>query len=231
MEPRSGRALSTPRLVGPEDVLHRAADLAHRAAVLERLADRVHEVVGAARGLAQLVEALRDELVVAVGLERRQARRAASRSDSRVDAQDVLDLDRVLLVLVDADDDVLLEAVALLVAPGRLVDLVRDELDRVDRAAELVDLRDQLVGARLDLVGQRLDVVGARERVDGVGRAGLVRDDLLGAQRDLRGALATAARAPRRSRWCAATACRRRPRRSPAARRARRCSAAAGRSA
>ena len=43
--------------------------------------------------------------------------------------------------------------------------------------------------ARLDLVGQRLDVVGAGERVDRVGRAGLVGDDLLGAQRDLGGAL------------------------------------------
>ena len=40
-----------------------------------------------------------------------------------IDAQDVLDLDVVLDVLVDADDDVLLEAVALLVAPGGLVDL------------------------------------------------------------------------------------------------------------
>ena len=137
----------------------------------------------------------------------------------------------LLDVLVDADDDVLAGAVALLVAPGRLVDLVRDELDRVDRAAELVDLLDQLPARALDLVGQRLDEVGAGERVDGVGRAGLVGDDLLRAQRDLRGALASAARAPRRSRWCAATACRRRPRRSPAARRARRCSPAAGRSA
>ena len=43
--------------------------------------------------------------------------------------------------------------------------------------------------ARFDLVGERLDEVGAGERVDGVGGAGLVREDLLGAQRDFRGAL------------------------------------------
>ena len=43
--------------------------------------------------------------------------------------------------------------------------------------------------ARLDLVGERLDEVGADERVDGVGAAGLVGDDLLGAQRELGGAL------------------------------------------
>ena len=78
----------------------------------------------------------------------------------------------------------------------------------------LVDLLDQLRRPRLDLVGERLDEVGAGERVDGVGGAGLVGDDLLGAQRDARGALGRAGRAPRRSRWCAATACRRRPRRS-----------------
>ena len=91
--PAVRRSGSGARAVGPEDVLHRGADLAHRAAVLQRLADRVHEVVGAARGVAQLVEALRDELVVAVGLERRQAveLRLLGRG---VDAQDVLDLDR-----------------------------------------------------------------------------------------------------------------------------------------
>ena len=46
-------------------------------------------------------------------------------------------------VLVDADDDVLLLAVALLVAPGGFVDLAGDELDGVDRAAELVDFGDE----------------------------------------------------------------------------------------
>ena len=42
---------------------------------------------------------------------------------------------------------------------------------------------------RFDLVGERLDEVGAGERVDGVGGAGLVREDLLRAQGDLGGAL------------------------------------------
>ena len=58
-----------------------------------------------------------------------------------------------------------------------------------DRAAELVDALDQLPRAALDLGGQRLDVVGAGERVDGVGGARLVGDDLLGPERDLGGAL------------------------------------------
>src|ERR1044072_9848781 len=66
--------LSTSRCVLPEDVAHRGADLAHRAAVLERDADVLDEVVAAARGVAQRIEAARPELVVAIGLERREAR-------------------------------------------------------------------------------------------------------------------------------------------------------------
>src|ERR1700712_2974185 len=154
---------SERRGVLPEDVLHRAADLAERRAVAQRLLDGRQDVVGAAGRGAQLLEALLDERLVAVLLERLEAR------DLRVlalgvDAQEVRDLDLVLFVLVDADDDVLAEAVALLVAPGRLVDLAGDELDRVDRAAELVDLGDQLQRTGLDLRGQRLDEVGPRER-------------------------------------------------------------------
>ncbi len=98
-----------------------------------------------------------------------------------VDAEGLLDVGVVLDVAVDADDDVLLGAVALAVAPGGLVDLADDEAERLDAAAELVDAVDERAGGVLDLVGQRLDEVAARERVDGVGRAGLVRDDLLGA--------------------------------------------------
>ncbi len=53
-----------------------------------------------------------------------------------------------------------------------------------DHPAELVDLGEVLIAAALHLVGERLDEVGAAERVGGGGDAGLVRDHLLGAQRD-----------------------------------------------
>ena len=129
--------------------------------------------------LAQLVQPAVDQLLVAVGLERLQALDLAALGRG-IDAQRVLDLDVVLDVAVDADHDVLLGPVALVVAEGGLLDLALDEGDRVDRAAELVDALDQLPGAALDLGGQRLDVVGAGERVDGVGGARLVGDDLLG---------------------------------------------------
>ena len=49
-----------------------------------------------------------------------------------------------------------------------------------------VDPVDVLPRLRLDLVGQRLDEVRPGQRVDGVDDAGLVGDDLLGAQRDAR---------------------------------------------
>src|SRR3984885_1707787 len=90
----------------------------------------------------------------------------------RIDAEDVRHLGLALVdELVDADDDVLTGAVALVVAERGLLDLVLDEVDRADRAAEAVDLLDQLVRADLDLVGQRLDEVRAGERIDRVGGA------------------------------------------------------------
>ena len=76
--------------------------------------------------LAQLLEALLDERLVAVGLERRQPLDLLALGLG-VDAQQVGDLELVLDVLVDAHDDVLADAIALLVAPGALVDLAGDE--------------------------------------------------------------------------------------------------------
>ena len=99
------------------------------------------------------------------------------------------------------------------------------------RAAHGEDPVEDRVGLGLDLVGERLDVPGAAERVGDVDDAGLLHDHLLGAQRDLGGLLATAARASRRGRWCAASWCRRAPRRAPRCRCGRRCCRAAGRSA
>src|SRR3954454_378228 len=167
------------RLVLAEDVAHRPTDLAHRARVLQRLADAGHEVVGAAGDLAQLLQAPVGQRLVAIGLERLQPLDLGA-FGLGIDTEDVLDFDVLFDVLVDADHDVLAGAVALLVAPGRLLDLALDERDGVDRPAELVDLADELRGPRLDVLGERLDEVGARERVDGVGGAGLVADDLLG---------------------------------------------------
>ena len=94
-------------------------------------------------------------------------------------------------VAVDADDDLIVIVDLLLQLERRVGDLALRvvALDRLDHAAELVDLGEVGVGLLLHLVGQRLDEVGAAERVDGVGHAGLVGDDLLRAQRDPDGVL------------------------------------------
>jgi len=64
---------SERRRVLAEDVAHGTADLAHRAAVAQRVLDGAHEVAGAARGVAELLQSLLDDSNVAVGLERLQA--------------------------------------------------------------------------------------------------------------------------------------------------------------
>src|ERR1700722_350411 len=63
---------SERRRVLAEYVLHRAAHLAKRGTVLQRLADGGQQVIGAPCSLAQLIQALVHELLVAVGLERLQ---------------------------------------------------------------------------------------------------------------------------------------------------------------
>ena len=60
-------------------------------------------------------------------------------------------------------------------------------LDRLDHAAELVDPAEVVEAAALHLRRQLLDEVGAAERVDRVGDARLVGDDLLRAQGELDG--------------------------------------------
>ena len=107
---------------------------------------------------------------------------------------DAVQLQRALVglgVLVDADDDAPARVDLGLQLVGGVGDLALGVvlLDRRDHPAELVDLGEVVVGLALELVGQRLDEVGAAERVDRVRHAGLVGDDLLGAQRDAHGLL------------------------------------------
>ena len=87
--------------------------------------------------------------------------------------------------LVDADDDILADPVALVVAEGGLLDLVLDEVDRLHRAPELVDLGDQpraLVSISSVSASTKYDPANGST----VSAApGLVADDLLRAQRDL----------------------------------------------
>src|SRR5215204_3225783 len=141
-----------PAAVLAEDVSHCVADLADRAADAERLLDWRQQVGVAAGDVAQLLQPLVDLALIAVLLPLREARELALLG-LRIDLEDVDVVDLVGDVLVDADDDVLAAAVALLVGDGRLLDLLLDELEGVDRAAEVLHLLHQLPGALLDLVG------------------------------------------------------------------------------
>ena len=135
--------------------------------------------------------------------------------------------------LVDPDDDRGAALDRLLRAVRRVGDAVLHPpaLDRVDAAAERVDFGDQIAGAVDQRLGQRFDVVRAGHRVDDVGDAALVADDLLRAQGDAGRLGGRQAPALRPCRWCAATACRRAPPRAPASSPARRCCRVLARSA
>src|SRR3954447_21433720 len=171
-----------------EDVAHRVADLADRAAGAQRFLDRGQQIAVAARHVTEGLQALIELALVAPLLPLLQPRELALLR-FRVDLEGVDVVDLVADVLVDADDDVLAGAVALLVGDRGLLDLLLDELERVHRSAQVLDLLHQLPGALLDLIGQGLDEVGAGEGIDGVGDARLVCEHLRGAQRDPRGAL------------------------------------------
>ena len=68
---------------------------------------------------------------------------------------------------------------------GILGDRVLHEsvFDRDDGAAARFDLAQPLARSLFDLVGQPLDEIGTSERIGGAGHSGLVRQDLLRAQR------------------------------------------------
>src|SRR3954452_22530679 len=83
---------SEVRAVLAEDVLHRAADLAHGGAIAQRVLDEGQEVVLALGRVAEGLEALVDLLGVAVGLELRQPVDLGLLGLG-VDAQELLDLD------------------------------------------------------------------------------------------------------------------------------------------
>src|SRR5690606_3179298 len=95
------------------------------------------------------------------------------------------------LELVDADDDALLLLDFALVPVGSFLDLLLLEalFERSEGAAHVVDGLDVLAGFVLEAIGQVFDEVGATERVDDVGDAVFVGDDLLRAERDLYGLL------------------------------------------
>jgi hypothetical protein len=96
--------------------------------------------------------------------------------------------DRLFVALhevVDANQDALAGVDLLLVAIRRVGYLALREavFDRTEHATHSVDLGEILEATVFHLIGERFDNVASTQRVDGVGRATLVGDDLLGSQR------------------------------------------------
>ena len=182
---------SSPGVVGSPELAERAADLADRAACAEGFADGRKEVAGAGGGLADEGEGARGVLGVAFGAHAREAVALALLA-GRIDAMELDARVGFLAELVDADDDLPVRLDGGLEAVGGFLDLALNKagFDRGNSAAELVDAGDQLGRTLLEIRGERLDVLGAAERVGRIGRAGLVHQDLLGAQRARRRVLA-----------------------------------------
>src|SRR5438270_4682139 len=174
------------RLVHAEDVAQCVTDLAKGRLAPERVLHRIQQVLGAASGVLDVLQTLVDRRLVSCPSELLHPGRLAPLHVG-VDGKHLGRFRRLLLEAVDADDDLLAVVDGFGPGEGRLLDLVLHVtgLDGGHGAAHAGDLLDVAPGLGLDLVGEALDEVRPRKRVDGVGRAGLVGQDLLGAEGEL----------------------------------------------
>ena len=178
-------------LVDSEHRAERVCDLAQRGVGLRAIKDCGHGVrAGSAGCLGEAAEGGLDGVGVAFASDPVEAIELALRRvrGNRLELDAPL---RVRLERVHADDDALAALHELEMAVRRILDLAALEtcFDRRDGAAQLIDSAEVRVGGGLDRIGQALDVVGAGEGVDGVRDAGLVREDLLRAERERGGLL------------------------------------------
>ena len=154
---------------------------------LHGLDDQRHEVVRPAGAPLERIEGATGAIGGAGGAES-----CDPLGEGVAEARIQLERRRRLLVrgheLVHAHDDPAPVLELPLVAVRRLLDLVLHEADRGDGPTHLVDLAQVGLGLPFDLGGQALDGERPAERVDDVGDAGLVGEDLLGAERDAHGA-------------------------------------------
>ena len=161
------------------------ADLAQGRVGANRIQHRRHQVLVVARRLTQPCQHLLDGRAVPASLQVGEPlflRRSGFLSDPENLHRHLVALDEV----VHADDDPPPRVHLLLEAARRVGDLSLEvpRLDPRDDASQGVDLLEDRLRLLLHLVGQALHVVGAGERVDRVGHAGLVGEDLLGAEGD-----------------------------------------------
>src|SRR6056297_285680 len=170
-------------LILAEFIAEHVANLLHRGVGFDRLDGRRQDVLTAGCRVGHCSERRLDGLGVAVDLHRLQSVDLSS----LVVFVDGFELHLRLVVdfeLVDPDDDPLAVLDLLLARIRDVLDLLLDVagVDRSEHPAAVVDRVDDFSGLLLHVVGQRLDVVAPRQRVDSVGRARLVGEDLLGSE-------------------------------------------------
>src|SRR5579883_2971117 len=169
----------------PKDGAQRISDFAQGGVGFDGGQDAWHQVLRAARCLAQCRERRARCGIVAALAERGYLRRLPL-TGLRVHLQD----GRLFLVLhlkfVDADNDTPPGIEVALEGVGSLFNLALDValLDGADAAAEFINLADILLRLPLQLIGQRFHVIRASQWVNRIRHARLIGQNLLGAQRD-----------------------------------------------
>src|SRR6266481_3999592 len=173
--------------VDAEDVAEGVADFAERGVGFHGVVEEGHEIVFAFGGGAESIEAAIHFGLGAIGAELFQAGGLAVR-DRLVNLQNV---ERLFFgyEIVHADDNLFLFVYSHLVTVGGFGDFALRiaALNGGDHTAHGVDPVDVFPSAAFDFVGESFDEVGAPKRIDSIGHAGFMGDDLLRAEGDGRG--------------------------------------------
>src|ERR1019366_8744836 len=172
--------------VCPEDRPERLNDLTLGGASANAVDDRRHQVVGAARDLLERVETGGDAGVVATLAQLLETRRLLHLDVGIDDERGWRGHIDAVREHVDANNDPFSGLELALVSERRVGDLtLREALgDGGEHAATLGDRGEVVLRGLLHAVGEILDEPRAGEGIDDRGDAGLVGEDLLGAERD-----------------------------------------------
>src|SRR5208337_4348590 len=168
--------------VGAEDGAEGIADFAEGGVGFYGVVDEGHQVGAALGGFAEGVEPAIDFGGGAIGAELGEAGGLAV-GYGFVDLQDFEGL-FFGYVVVHAYDDFFFFIHGHLIAVAGFGDFALGValFDGGDHATHGIDAADVVPGALLDFVGEGFEEIGAAKGIDGVGDAGFVGDDLLGAQ-------------------------------------------------
>ena len=187
-----GQVLDDHRLsIQAKDVAEDVHDLLQCGVHTHGVEDEGHGVLCPLGGDSQPVEGLSHGSVISLGAHLRQPSTLPFVSLG-INLQQRHAQGLIGSELVDADDDAPPLVNLALVAVGSVGNLLleKPDLDGWNDPTQRLDPLKVVVGLTLHAIGERLDGVCPTERIDGVGDARFVGDDLLGAECDGDGVLA-----------------------------------------